>query len=244
MTAAVILLSWKRPIGTLKNLKDLNQQTHKDFKVIVSNSNPEISEQLNSYKARFPDLNIDIRDESNEYFCFRRFFIAKELAEAGTDVIFFIDDDVRVPRNYIELALSQYQRHTYSSSYAWTFQDNGSDYYKKRTRVYDNKENIKYCGAGVSMVDSSIFLDKGLFEVPHGAYEIDDLWLSYYADHVAKYKLRYLDIPGVSVKGNDSVAMLWTVKSKEYTKKEFLIDLVSRGWSVCPRQESNLRPRD
>ncbi len=232
MKAAVILLSWKRPIGTLKNLKDLSQQTFKDFKVIVSNSNPDISEQLHSYKTRFPDLKIDIRDDSNEYFCFRRFFIAKEMAESGIDVIFFIDDDVRVPKNYIELALAQYEKHTYSSSYAWTFQDNGSDYYKKRTRVYDNTENIKYCGAGVSMIDSSIFLNKGLFEVPHEAYGIDDLWLSYYADHVAKYKLKYLDIPGVSIKGNDSVALLWSVKNKDYTKKEFLIDLISFGWKM------------
>jgi hypothetical protein len=232
LKAAVILLSWKRPIGTLKNLKDLSQQTFKDFKVIVSNSNPDISEQLHSYKTRFPDLKIDIRDDSNEYFCFRRFFIAKEMAESGIDVIFFIDDDVRVPKNYIELALAQYEKHTYSSSYAWTFQDNGSDYYKKRTRVYDNTENIKYCGAGVSMIDSSIFLNKGLFEVPHEAYGIDDLWLSYYADHVAKYKLKYLDIPGVSIKGNDSVALLWSVKNKDYTKKEFLIDLISFGWKM------------
>jgi hypothetical protein len=232
LKAAVILLSWKRPIGTLKNLKDLSQQTFKDFQVIVSNSNPSISDQLHSYKTRFPNLNIDIRNDSNEYFCFRRFFIAKEMAESGIDVVFFIDDDIRIPQNYIELALAQYEKRTYSSSYAWTFQDNGSDYYKKRTRVYDNNESIKYCGAGVSMIDSSIFLDKGLFEVLPGAYEIDDLWLSYYADHVAKYKLRYLDIPGVSIKGNDSVALLWTIKNKDYTKKEFLIDLVSFGWKI------------
>ncbi len=154
------------------------------------------------------------------------------MAESGIDVVFFIDDDIRIPQNYIELALAQYEKRTYSSSYAWTFQDNGSDYYKKRTRVYDNNESIKYCGAGVSMIDSSIFLDKGLFEVLPGAYEIDDLWLSYYADHVAKYKLRYLDIPGVSIKGNDSVALLWTIKNKDYTKKEFLIDLVSFGWKI------------
>lgn len=234
MKAAVILLSWKRPAGTLKNLKDLNQQTSKGFKVVISNSNPEISKQLHSYIDRFPELDIEIRDESNKYFCFRRFFIAKELAQSGVDIIFFIDDDVRIPKDYVKLAMSQYQSKSYSSSYAWTFQDNGSDYYKKRTRVYSNFENIKYCGAGVSMVDSSIFLEDGLFDVPPGAYEIDDLWLSYYADHVAKYKLRYLEIPGVSVRGNDSVAMLWTVKAREYTKKDFLADLVSNGWSVSP----------
>lgn len=234
MRAAVILLSWQRPAGTLKNLKDLSQQTTEGFRVIISNSNPDISKRLESYKDTFSGLNVEIRNESNEHYCFRRFFIAREMAKLGIDVIFFIDDDVRIPKNYIELAMNQYQEKTYSSSYAWTFQDGGSDYYNKRTRVHDNTSNIKYCGAGVSMIDSSIFLEDGLFNVPKGAYETDDLWLSYYCDHVANYKLRYLEIPGVVIKGNDSVALLATIKSKDYTKKDFLIDLVSNGWSVSP----------
>jgi hypothetical protein len=219
-------------MGTLKNLKDLSQQTMEGFRVIVSNSNPKTAKQIESYRDKFPDLNIEIRNESNEHLCFRRFFIAKEMAESGIDVIFFIDDDVSIPKNYIELALEQYRDKTYSSSYTWTFQDGGSDYYKKRSRVYDNKENIKYCGAGVSMIDSSIFLEHGLFQVPKGAHETDDLWLSYYCDHVAKYKLRYLEIPGVVIKGNDNVALLSAIKAKDYTKKDFLIDLVSSGWKV------------
>ena len=232
MRAAVILLSWQRPAGTLKNLEDLSEQTTEGFRVIVSNSNPHISKKLESYRNRFPDLNIEIRNESNDLYCFRRFFVAKEMAESGIDVIFFIDDDVRIPKNYIELAMEQYRKMTYSSSYAWTFQDGGSDYYKKRTRVYDNKSLIKYCGAGVSMIDSSIFLEDGLFQAPDGAYETDDLWLSYYCDNVAKYKLRYLEIPGVIIKGNDSVSLFSTIKYKSYTKKDFLLDLIDLGWKV------------
>lgn len=232
MNAAVILLSWQRPDGTLRNLKDLSRQTVDGFRVIISNSNPEISEQIESYKDKFPGLDIEVRNDSNEYYCFRRFFIAREMAEAGVDAVFFIDDDIRIPKNFIELSLSQYQEKTYSSSYAWTFRDNGSDYYKKRERVFDNSSSIKYCGAGISMIDPSIFLDNGLFESPTEAYGIDDLWLSYYADHVAKFKLRYLDVPGVRIGGNDNAALLWKIKANSYTKKDFLVDLVNLGWKV------------
>lgn len=232
MRAAVVLLSWKRPEGTLTNLKDLNNQTFEGFRVIVSNSNPDTFKLIESYKAMFPELNVEVRNDSNEAYCFRRFFIARDLAMSGIDVVFFIDDDIRIPKNYIEVALSKYEKKTYSSSYAWTFKDKGSDYYKKRTRVYSNDTDIKYCGAGVSMIDPSIFLDEKFFDVPYGAYQIDDLWLSYYSDHIAKYKLKYLDIPGVYVGGSDKVALLWTIKKKSYTKKEFLIDLVALGWKV------------
>jgi hypothetical protein len=232
LKAAVVLLSWRRPDGTLRNIKNLNSQTVNGFKVVISNANPEISETIAKYRDKFSNLDIEIRDDSNEYLCFRRFFIAKELAESGVDVIFFIDDDVIIPKRYIELALSQYEDRTYSSAYTWVFYDNGSDYYKKRSRVYDNESDIKYCGAGVSMIDASIFLEPGLFNVPKGAYGIDDLWLSYYCDHVAGYKLKYLDIPGVKVGGNDNVALLTDIKKQEYNKKDFLIDLVKSGWNV------------
>lgn len=232
MNAAVILLSWQRPTGTFRNLKDLSRQTVDGFRVIISNSNPEISEQIGSYKDKFPGLDIEIRNDSNDYYCFRRFFIAREMAEAGVDIVFFIDDDIRIPKDFIELSISQYQEKTYSSSYTWSFRDNGSDYYKKRKRVFDNSSDIKYCGAGISMIDPSIFLDDGLFQAPKEAYGIDDLWLSYYADHIAKFKLRYLDVPGVHVGGNDKVALLWSVKANSYTKKDFLIDLVNLGWKV------------
>ena len=82
------------------------------------------------------------------------------------------------------------------------------------------------------MIDASIFLDPGIFNVPKKAYGIDDLWLSYYSDHIAGYKLKYLDIPGIKVGGDDKVALLKEIKNQEYTKKDFLIDLVNRGWSV------------
>lgn len=232
MRAAVILLSWQRPQGTYQNLVDLNNQTVEGFKVIISNSNPLISNKLNSYKAKFPNLDIDVRDESNDYMSFRRFFIAKEMAEMGIDVIFFIDDDIMIPRNYIERSLDSFHPRTYSSSYAWTLDDGGSDYYKKRTRVFDNESNIKYCGAGIAMIDASIFLQEGLFDAPKEAYGIDDLWLSYYCDHVAKYKLTYLDSKNVSIGGGDSVALHRSIARQSYTKKDFLIDLVNRGWSV------------
>ena len=232
MKIAVVLLSWKRPRGTFRNLKNLASQTVGGFRIIISNANPEISETIHEYKDRFSSLDIEVRNDSNDYFCFRRFFIAKELAESGIDVIFFIDDDVIIPKTYIENAISQYEAKTYSSAYAWVFSNNGSDYYRKRSRVYDNKSNIKYCGAGVSMIDASIFLDPGIFDVPREAYGIDDLWLSYYSDHVAGYKLKYLDIPGVRVGGDDGVALLKEIRKQGYTKKDFLIDLVKSGWKV------------
>lgn len=232
MRVGVILLSWKRPQGTYQNLKDLDNQTLEGFRVAISNSNPDLNQKIKEYADKFKNLDIQVINESNEYSSFRRFFIAREMAKDGIDVIFFIDDDIIIPKNYIEKALEQYQPKTYGSCYTWTLDDDGSDYYKKRTRVYDNDSNIKYCGAGISMVDASIFLQDELFNAPQEAYAIDDLWLSYYADHVAGYNLRYIDVKGVVIGGGDSVALYRQVSKQKYTKKDFLLYLVSIGWKV------------
>jgi hypothetical protein len=229
---AVILLSWQRPQGTIQNLKDLSNQTVEGFRVIISNSNPRIQAKLDKIKHDFKDLDIQIVHESNEYSAFRRFFIARQQAMEGIDVILFIDDDITVPSDYIEKALKQYKEKTYSSAYTWTIQDNGSDYYNKRTRVFNSDESIKYCGAGISMIDAKIFLDDGLFNAPDEAYTIDDLWLSYYSDHVAKYKLRYLDIDGINIGGNDHAALYKSILKQKYTKADFLRHLVGLGWKV------------
>lgn len=232
MKVAVILLAWKRLHGVYQNLRDLSNQTVEGFKVVVSNANREFDNKIKEYLADFPDLDVEVRNESNDYLTFRRFFIAREMAEKGIDVIMFIDDDIMIPNNYIELALDQYESGIYGSSYTWTLDANGADYYKHRTRVYDNDSSIKYCGAGISMIDAKIFLQNDLFNAPQEAYGIDDLWLSYYADHIAKFKLKYIGVPGIIIGGGDSVALYKSIHRQQYTKRDFLKYLVSLGWTV------------
>jgi hypothetical protein len=60
------------------------------------------------------------------------------------------------------------------------------------------------------MIDAKIFLEPGLTDVnkiPKWAYSVEDLWLSYYANKVLNWNLRYMDAPGVILGGNDSVAL-------------------------------------
>jgi hypothetical protein len=161
--------------------------------------------------------------------------VAKDLAELGTEIILYIDDDVSVPDNYVQMALSQYEPKTYFSNFAWSLYNNGEDYYKHRTRVWDNKNKIQYCGTGISMIDARIFLEHGLTDletVPKGAYGVEDLWLSYYADKVLGWNLKYMDTPGVVLGGNDAVALYKQVRDESCDKADFLRDLVKMGWDI------------
>jgi len=234
----IVVLSWKRPRGIVKILNSLSKQTYKNFSVHISNGSPENQRTLEKYADHFRktcNIAVRVRNDGNDLRAFRRLVVAKELAEAGSKIIFYIDDDVLIPDNYVQMALSQYKPKTYFSNFAWSLYNNGKNYYKFRTRAWDNNNKIQYCGTGISMIDAKIFLDPDLTDaekVPMGAYGVEDLWLSYYADKVLKWNLRYMDAPGVILGGNDSVALYKQIKQESYDKADFLIDLVKMGWKI------------
>lgn len=237
MKIAVVLLTWQR-INNLKFiLKDLNNQTRKDFDVIISNGNlKETSKTVINKYVKFysqSDMNIYVRHDGNELYAFRRFTVGRDLAKQGYDVVMFIDDDVRIPSTYIARCLEQYEPKSYKSGFAWVLHHKGSSYYKHRTRKWDNEEQIHYCGTGFCMIDASIFLDDGLIKkAPPAALKIEDLWLSFYAQHVKGWKLAYMECPGVELAGADSVALYKQIQKDPVNKTDFLHQLVKMGWKL------------
>jgi hypothetical protein len=233
-TTAVILLAWKRPLGTLKLLKDLFKQTRGDFDIYVSNSDPKNIQLLKTY-AEFlgsPRLHIFYND-SNKYYSFRRLFIAEKLAKIGYKKIFLLDDDVRIKKNYIETALNQYQEKTYFSWYAWKYTKNlsgyGHEYFKDRMRVSEVESLVDYAGPGISMIDSSLFLEKEIFNVlEEDCYIAEDIWISYVCGHLlSDWKMKYMDVPVSLHAGGDSHALYVTTKAK---KINVFRKLTSLGW--------------
>lgn len=236
MKIAVVLLTWQRINNLKTTLNSLSRQTHKDFFVYISNANKEKARSVEKYVSYFREnknLNVKVSHDSNDKFAFRRLDIGEKLAKQGVDVILFIDDDVTIPDNYIKQFLENYESNTYSSAFAWSFQDGGSDYYKKRTRVTDLKEKVNYCGTAVSMIDASIFLNRDIHKAPEEMYVVEDLWLSYYAQQILNWKLKYVYIPGIRIKGGDAVALYRKVANSEKNKADLLRILVNDyGWKL------------
>ena len=237
MKVAVILLTWQRINALKNNLADLHRQTNKNFDVFVSNANlePGSMAKIDHYANLFINrgMKIEVSHDGNDIYTFRRFTLGKDLFERGYDVILYIDDDVRIPKHYIEEALKQYKPKTYQSYYAWRFFNKGRSYYQSRKRVFSNEKTIHYCGTGMSMVDASIFGEEDLFDPPEGAMKIEDLWLSYYAQHVLGWKLRYMDIQNISMPSvSDSAALFRQVKKDKINKDVFLRSLVRLGWNI------------
>lgn len=229
----IILLTWQRLNSLPETLSSLSRQTYKDFDVYISNGNVRKTTLVNKIAKQYTDkLSISVSHDSNETYGFRRFEIGKRLKESGEDIVMFLDDDIQIPDNYLELCLSKYRPNTYQSAYAWTFQEGGRDYYRHRTRVMSEQDPVHYAGTGAAMIDPSIFLEDGLFDVDKRVHKIEDLWLSYYAQHVLGWSVGFMNIPGLKVGGNDRMALNRHVREERYNKKAFLLDLVKLGWNL------------
>lgn len=205
----VVLLTWKRIANLKKTLQMLAAQTFDNFEVQISNGNMTHAKNVDNYAKLFSDrLKIRVSHDGNDIFSFRRMTVGKRLAQEGTDIILFIDDDIVFDERYVETCLRYYEPESYKSGYAWSFQDGGSDYYSKRTRIHDLSSKIHYCGTGISIIDASIFLQDGLISrAPEEAYKIEDLWLSYYAQKVMGWQLGYVPMSNVVIGGADGVAL-------------------------------------
>lgn len=233
----VVLLTWQRLNNLASVLNKLHKQSYRNFDVVISNGNlkEHAIAKIEKYAQHFSNkgLNVFVRHDGNSLKTFRRLHVGKDLAEAGYDVVLFIDDDVTIPTSYISRSIAQYEPKTYKSGFAWRFFNRGRNYYKFRQRVTNHREEIHYCGTGFSMIDASIFLDNDLINnAPKAAYTIEDLWLSYFVYHKPGWSLQYMDSPGVALSGGDSVALYRQVQRSEINKADFLRQLVAMGWDL------------
>jgi glycosyltransferase involved in cell wall biosynthesis len=230
---AIVMLTWQRLEKLPESLKMLSNQTNKNFTLYISNSNSDQISRVEELVSPFREkLIINLTHDSNEKYSFRRLLIGKDLALKGFDAVLFLDDDVLIPQNYVEQCLSYFEPNSYKSAYAWQFLEKGQNYYKGRIRVTNADARVHYCGTASSIIDSKIFLNEGILRAPVEAYPIEDLWMSYYADHILKWKLEYMPIQGITIGGNDPVALSKVVKRNRNNKAVFLRKLATLGWNL------------
>ena len=238
MKKVIVLLTWNRLEKLSNTLNKLRNQTDNDFHVHISNANldPNAVKKIDTISSFYTrnGMSLSVTHDGNEYSCFRRFFIARDYASQGYEVVFFLDDDISVPQNYIKNMLKHYRPGSYHSCYAWRFKKDPKDYWKDRTKVFDNDTKIHYGGAGISMTDARIFQDPRLFYVINDlAYQIDDLWMSFYCNYIANIDIVYTNISGVSIGGQDPAALYKHLRDANGDKKsQFLNQLIDAGWKL------------
>ena len=232
----VIMCVWKRTEGFEKIIEQLNQQTFKDFKLFVWNNNPELKDEFSKIlnKANF---NYEIYHSDKNIGGFARFFYAKRIRRNPNmmDYCVFIDDDQEFGPEILDVFLSEARPNTILSQWGWEFKK--MQYYGEDARTERNPgQSLHYAGTGGMVVDMRVFDDDGLFECPSEYWFVEDLWLSFYANHYLKYELIK---SSVRMKNGDDVHSLYKVVKD--VKKPMLVDLVSNyKWNIFNDYETKV----
>jgi hypothetical protein len=172
--------------------------------------------------AAASDLEVDVVHSSRNIGGFGRFYIARRLADDFPHVIFLDDDQVPAP-DFVETLVAESTPKTIRGTWAFRFRSARS--YWDRVAAAPG-ERVKFCGNGGMISDSSIFLETGLFKCPHRFWFVEDLWLSYYADHVMQWHL--YKSGARLVKEPADHGQFQTLGA---TKDIMLRHLVRRGWN-------------
>jgi hypothetical protein len=160
-----------------------------------------------------------------------RFHVARALAHAHPYVV-FIDDDQVFDEHALRVLLDEAGPGRIAAQYAFQLECPHSYWQRRLPKPGDP---VQYAGTGGMIADSSIFADRRALACPDRFSFVEDLWLSYLAEHELGWTLvrsaaRFKQVED----GRDQ----WTAMPSDF-KSEFLRHLAAeRGWQVPARPVS------
>lgn len=180
MTAAVhlpvVMCVWKRVPWLPRTVAALERQLGVDFSLHLWVNAPGVESEVRRAvaAASFP---VELRFSPENVGGFGRFHLARELAREHPYVV-FVDDDQLFSANLLQSFLAEAEPRTISSWWAYAIRSD-VDYWDRRRALPGAAAD--YCGTNGMVVDTSIFLDDGLFACPQRFRFVEDFWLSYVA---------------------------------------------------------------
>jgi hypothetical protein len=205
---AVFLTIYDRLDRLSETIDNLKNQYNQDYDLyIVNNSGQDIS----------VDIPCTIINQNNQWKMYGRFFAVRDvLKNREHEIIAFMDDDIVIPRNYIDYCYRQFDPSSVKSF--WAFRIFGD--YWERKKLYD-REIGQYAGAGGLLAPAGLFSIKELYECPEEYWIIDDLWMSHVIAKYSSYTIRTFN---VSVKMLDDKKA--TYKSIRQLKSDFTREFI------------------
>jgi hypothetical protein len=218
----VVLCTWRRLDRLHKTLDQLAAQRDAAVELHIWNNNHDGRRKVDEIVAR-SEIPVFVTHSSRNIGGFGRFYLGRELA-AHHPYLILIDDDLSFADTMVRDMLREAGPQQISSY--WAFRFTSANDYGARVPASPG-ERVDYCGTGGMIADSSVFLGDELFTCPHRYWFVEDLWLSYYADHRLGWQLRKSAVQfKMDDDARDQFLLLWP------TKAALLRHLVQRGWQV------------
>ena len=217
---AVVFCTWRR-LERLEHTLGLLAAQDVPVQALIWNNSPH-RETVDSTVAASP-IPVRVHHNPRNIGGFGRFYLAREIAEAGHDRVVFIDDDHDFGPSTIRDLLARHKPRTLSGWWAFTFL---SADYGDRVRALPG-EPAKYVGTCGMIVDTAVFRDHRLFRCPRRYWFVEDLWLCYFSERIAGYKLFACQ---VDFQRADDQQDMYPMLGRR--KWRFLHYLVRQGWDL------------
>jgi hypothetical protein len=160
-----------------------------------------------------------------------RFHAARKLAGAHPFVV-FVDDDQTFADDALRVMLDEVAPGSMLATYGFQM-DCPHSYWQRR--LPKPGDWIQYAGTCGMIADTAVFADDRLFDCPERYTFVEDLWLSFFAEHELGWSLRRSRAPFHQI---DDGRNQWRLLGPDL-KSEFVRHLVAeRGWQVPARPVS------
>lgn len=216
----VVMCTWRRPEYFPQTLRMLERQQGVSVHLYVWNNNRAIAERLDA-DAAASAIPVTVRHSDENIGGYGRFYLAKELAAQHPYVVFIDDDQLFGPSTIATLRSEARPR---SASGWWAYRFVLPPSYWLRVPVRPGRR-AQYLGTCGMIIDTAIFDDPRVFECPDRFWFVEDVWLSYVADYLHRWRL------------TRSRATFWFIPDTKNQfsglisdKYEFLRYLTAKGW--------------
>jgi hypothetical protein len=216
-----VLCTWRRPHLLATTAQSLAAQ-ETPIRLCIWNNGRRVRRQIDKIVSGITDFDVDVVHSERNVGGFGRFYIARSLATHHPYAVFLDDDQLPAP-DFVTALLADFAAETVRGH--WAFRFNGTERYSDRVPALPG-ERVKYCGTGGMICDTRLFLDPGLFTCPRRFWFVEDLWLSYYADHVRGWPL-YKSAAEVVMRRDEHDQFRLTMP----TKDRLFRYLVRKGWN-------------
>jgi hypothetical protein len=160
-----------------------------------------------------------------------RFHAARELAGVHPFVV-FVDDDQTFADDALRVMLDEATPGSMHATYGFQM-DCPHSYWQRR--LPNPGDWIQYAGTCGMIADTAVFADDRLFDCPERFTFVEDLWLSFFAEHELGWSLRRSSADFHQI---DDGRNQWRLLGPDL-KSEFVRHLVAEhGWQVPARPVS------
>ena len=220
MNIAVVMCTYRRPEKLHKTLTQLAAQRYKGFDLHIVNNNPEIADIVDA-EAHNSVLHVDVQHNDENHGSYARIEKMVELRDRY-DWFMTLDDDMVFGPGLLQGWVDQITPDVVYSFGGWRFIGN----YWQRERVPVG-EVAPYLWGGNMFLPSDAMRDDGVLDLHQDYWMCEDLWLSYYLDHVLGY---YLIVGCADIRiEEDAKDTYYGIRNR---KVILLDELRARGWDA------------